>query len=274
MSEQQITLGQWLAKSTAELNLVQIKSARLDCLLLLASVFSKDKSWVLAHTDQTISKDQLTKLQNFLNRRAKREPMAYILGTQEFYGLNFIVNKNVLIPRPETETLIFELLELPHKPGDSIIDIGTGSGAIAIAIKLNAPDLFVNAVDTSKDALNVAQQNASALKADINFCAQNLLVNDKKIYNFVVANLPYVDQNWQRSPETDFEPKQALFAKDDGLELIKILLSQTPEHLKKHGYILLEADPCQHQHIINFAKQFALKLVKNIDYCVILQKIS
>lgn len=274
MSGQQITAGQWLAKSTDELDLAQIKSARLDCLLLLANIFSKDKSWVLAHTDQTISKDQLKKLQNYLNRRAKREPMAYILGKQEFYGFNFIVNRNVLIPRPETEILVSELLDLPHNPGDSIIDIGTGSGAIAIAAKLSAPELSVNAVDISKNALSIAQQNANVLKADISFCAQNLLVNDKKIYNFIVANLPYVNQNWQRSPETDFEPKQALFAKDDGLELIKILLAQTPEHLKNHGYVLLEADPCQHQHIINFAKQFALKLVKDIDYCVILQKIS
>lgn len=270
MSLQKITIDQWLNMAASLLSQNGSKSPRLDAQLLLCKVTKLNKAALLAHGDDYLNQKNQDQLQTLLKRRINHEPMAYILENQEFYGRDFAVNSNVLIPRPETETLISEIIELANNSTDSLLDVGTGSGAIAITAKLELPKLKITATDISEEALAIAKQNAQKFGANVAFYQDDLLAKCNKKYDFIVANLPYVSPDWQRSPETDYEPAKALFAKDNGLDLIKQLIAQSRAHLTNYAYVILESDPCQHQQIIDFAKDHSLKATKTNDYCVIL----
>ena len=223
---------------------------RLDAELIIAHVLEKDRTFVHAHPDYEFTEVELAKIQSFADRRAQNEPLAYILGYKEFYGRKFTVTPDTLIPRPETEALISIAKHLnPAK----ILDVGTGSGCIAVTLALELPKTEVDAADISEPALEIARQNAQNLGAKVHFFVSDLLKNAEK-YDLIVANLPYVDKNWDwLSPELDYEPESALYAEDGGLKLIKELIKQAPAHLKEGGYLLLEADLGQHEKIADFA---------------------
>lgn len=213
------------------------------------------------------------KLTACLKLRLRGLPVAYIVGNKEFYGRSFAVTADVLIPRPETEALIEALRKLAPKAGDMLIDVGTGSGAIAITAALEWPELTVAACDISPAALRVAKRNAKALHANLTFRQSDLLdAQQNPPYRFIVANLPYVDTTWQRSPETQFEPKLALFADNAGLALVKKLIAQAPQNLQPNGYLLLEADPRQHKQITNFATQHGFSLVYKDGFALSFQR--
>lgn len=184
-----------------------------------------------------------------------------------FYGRNFYVDENVLTPRPETEAIIDEVLKLcgkailpgvkPEKPvldpkNLTILDVGTGSGCIAITLKRELPEADIYASDISKKALKIAQKNAQNLKASIHTIISHLCQNVNITPDIIVANLPYVDKNWdwldQESLKSD--PNIALYAEDGGLKLIKELIDTA-----NSKYLIIEADPSQHQEIINYAKK-------------------
>jgi release factor glutamine methyltransferase len=255
-----MTIDAFLHDAINELQRAGIVTARLDALVLLSDELRQDKAWILAHGEDRLASAQLKNLQQRLTRRASREPLAYIRGVQEFFGLNFIVTPDVLIPRPETEALIEQLLGLPLERNASVIDVGTGSGAIAISLKRVRPKLEVYATDISPAALEVARQNAKNIQADVHFVESDLLT-DAPLPKFdcVIANLPYVDKSWQRSPETAFEPSLALFADDAGLGLIKKLIKQAAEALQPGGFLLLEADTKQLQTIVAFAEDIGFR---------------
>lgn len=262
-----IKIKMWILQSTARLKKAGIESAQLDAELILCDALDVGREWLITHSNDDI--DQSTG-KEMLQRRMNREPLAYIRGYKEFYGRNFTVNKNVLIPRPESEAIIDILKEL-SKPPQHILDVGTGSGALAITAALELPGSSVEACDIDRQALSVAKQNAMKLNTNITFFKSDLSLSSKKKYNVIMANLPYVDETWQTSPETKFEPSIALFAKDNGLELIKKLIVQSQEKLQKNGFLLLEADPRQHQEIIDFAKDYGFSLFKKQDYIVTLR---
>lgn len=263
----------WLTTATSTLTKAGITSARLDALLLLSDQLQQNKAWVLAHPEHQLTPENTDRLNQNLARRTLREPLAYIRGHQEFYGRQFIVTPDVLIPRPETETLIEQLDTLQPKPNQKLLDIGTGSGAIAITAKLQFPQLQVHACDISPQALKIAETNAKKHHANITFIHQGLLHNDSNAYDIIIANLPYVSPQWQRSPETNHEPSLALFAQDNGQALIKQLLTQAPSHLATGGYLLLEADPEQHPHLIKFAQKHGFRLKTTEDYAIVLDKL-
>lgn len=244
-------IDQWLQDAAAKLKAAEIPSANLDSELILAHVLGQDRTWIIAHRDETLS--SAAKADELLEKRAARVPLAYLTGRKEFYGRDFFVNEHVLIPRPETEEMIEQLKLLHPQPGQQLIDVGTGSGAIAITAALESPDVHVEAVDISPAALQVAQHNATQLAATVDFYESDLLANAKSTYDFILANLPYVDQTWERSLETQFEPSLALFADGYGLDLIKKCIVQATEKLVTGGHILLEADPRQYDEIIAFA---------------------
>ena len=203
-------------------------------------------------------------------------PLAYRNGIQDFYGRDFIVTPDVLIPRPETEQIIDAVLTLagkPYLPGikptpnqlpknPTILDIGTGSGCIAITIKKELPDAIVYASDISEKALNVAKKNAKKHHTEIDFIKSNLLQNINFTPDLITANLPYVDENWEWLDKTslDYEPATALYAEDHGLALIKTLIQETKQ--RKIKYLILEADPSQHTDIINYATKTGSQLVE------------
>lgn len=206
-----------------------------------------------------------------INKRLDYVPIAYLIGTKDFYGREFIVNPNVLIPRPESEEIISSVLDIinnNYRTPINIIDVGTGSGCLGITIKLEAPQTNVTLSDISESALSVAKDNANNLGADVDFVVNDLLFGFSNSFDLIVANLPYVSKNWPSSPSIKHEPDLALFANNDGLELINILLNQSQKALKASGFIVLEADPCQHPAIIEYAKNLNLQFIQQIDYVV------
>ena len=211
------------------------------------------------------------------------QPKAYIDGIQDFYGRDFIVTSDVLIPRPETEQIIDSALNLAGKsylPGvkpsqnrlpenPTVLDVGTGSGCIAITIAKELPEAIVYATDISKEALKIAQKNAKLHDVHISFIISHLLENVKFTPDLIVANLPYVDPDWKwlNKDALSYEPSIALYANDHGLALIKELLEESAK--RNIRYLILEADPCQHNQITAFAKNNSYSLSETRGYALV-----
>lgn len=269
------TIGQWLRDATKRLKNENIDSARLDSELILSHTLKKSRTFLHANTDDELSDRHLEIAEARLDLRVDRTPIAYIIGHKDFYGRNFKVTPATLVPRPESETLIDFLLEITADEiltSKKLVDIGTGSGILGIAAKLERENLEVTLSDVSRHALNVAQENASALGADCHFAVSDLLTDIHISQDYILANLPYVDKSWQRSPETNHEPELALFAPDNGTHLIKKLIQQTPEKLNSGGWLILELDPRQISEIANYAKQFGLQTKYQQNFLLALQK--
>lgn len=250
-SDNQTSIRVWL-------NLAKKSIGSLEAEVILAETLGVDRSFLVAHADDLLDENTLQLVNSRLHTRKSGEPLAYILGFREFYGRRFRVNRDVLIPRPETEIIIDLAKKLNPK---SILDVGTGSGCIAVSLALELSGTEVDAVDISKEALLIAEENTRILGARVNFIWSDLLENyGKKLPDLIVANLPYIDQKWDwLSNELDFEPDLALYAEDSGLSMIKLLLDKIINlcYNERMGYasrhILLEADRSQHQEIIEYA---------------------
>jgi release factor glutamine methyltransferase len=269
----------WIRNATIALVGAGVGTAKLDAELILAHTLRQPKTFLHAHGDELIPERQREIADSRLQLRLDRVPLAYIIGHKEFYGRRFKVTPAVLIPRPESEAVIDMLKELlPDTKallGDikRLVDVGTGSGCLGITAKLEFPELDVTLTDISRHALNVASQNAEILQAEVTTLKSNLLSDYFFSPDIIIANLPYVDESWERSPETEHEPDDALFARDGGLALIKTLVEESEERLPLNGLLLFEADPKQHDAIITFAKKHKLSHIKTSDYCVALKKV-
>lgn len=251
-----MNIANWIAINQKKLIDINIKSARLDIELILSSVLKKPRTFIHAHPEYTLNTQQLEMLGLYIDQRLKRMPIAYILNYKEFFGLSFYVNENVLIPRMETEDLVtFALNHLKKFSNQkNIVDVGCGSGCIGIATKLNSKNTNVCLIDISKKALKVASKNSTTLNASVKIIRNDLLTNWSEKTDIIVANLPYVPNNMPCSPEVVFEPKKAVFAKDNGLFLIKKLIKQSREILPKNGALILECDSSQIKEVIKIAK--------------------
>lgn len=276
-----MTIQQWLTQAAAALKEVGIASARLDAELLLAHTLRKPRTWLHAHSTDELTERHYHIAEARLDLRRDRVPVAYIIGHKEFYGRPFKVTTATLIPRPETEDLL-ELIQkalpknaslLPTEP-HRLVDVGTGTGILGITAKLEFPELSVTLLDVSRHALQVAEENARRLEADVLCLQSDLLAQYPYTADTIVANLPYVSTEWERSPETDHEPELALFAANDGKALIYKLLDQTTTVLKVNGHIILEADPEQHEAIIAHAAPLKLIHIDTNGYGLLLQKIA
>jgi len=277
---QPLAINEWLDDATRQLVFAEIPSARLDSELILAHTIRKSRSYLHAHPEEILTERALEIATARLALRIERVPVAYIIGHKEFYGHQFAVTISTLIPRPESEILI-ELLKKAMPRNHSLlnetirlVDVGTGSGALGITAKLLFPELVVTLIDNSRHALKVADKNSLSLKANITIMQSNLLADYPFNANIIIANLPYVDPAWERSPETDHEPAEALFANNGGKALIYELLVQTQEKLVDGGSLILEADPEQHPDIIKEAKKYGLLLVEAQDYGLLFEKIA
>lgn len=265
----------WLDNAARKLNDADIPSARLDAEIILANSINHNRTYLHAHSDEIIIQNLLIIANNHLNSRIKRIPIAYILGYKEFYGRKFIVNKSTLIPRPESEDIIDllkEILPIITSRHTKIIDIGTGSGCLGITVKLELPETDVTLADISPDALKTAASNAKNLSADVKIIKSDLLQSYTEKPNIIIANLPYVNPEWERSPETNFEPSLALFAEDNGMLLIKKLIDQASNLLALDGYIILESDPEQHKLIIEYAKKYSYNLIHRVRYITVFKR--
>lgn len=302
------TVADWLSGARG---VVPHLDAELIALASFAPV-GADRSWLVSHNVVKITTEQQTRANEMLRRRAAGEPLAYILGYKEFYGRRFRVGPAVLIPRPETESLIdlakmaldgrFGPLAGSRRPDQAkalseqgsavgtflgpaggpdvqILEIGTGSGCIAVTLALERPDCAVTATDIDVDALVMARQNAADLGAKVRFLQADLLQEtpEKGLlgqkYALLVANLPYVDENWAwlERRTLDFEPKSALYAAENGLALYKRLLEQVNAR-RLTETVILEADPCQQAELVAFAESLGWKLAKKQGFGLLLER--
>ena len=266
-------ISEWLKTATKSLKNIGISSARLDAELILANTLRKNRTYLHAHLDEEIDPRRFDIANARLDLRLDRVPIAYILGYKEFYGRRFTVSPSVLIPRPESEDLISLFLELTagEIAEKVLIDVGTGSGCLGITAKLERSNLSVILSDISKPALNIAEKNANALNADVHIQQQSLLNGQLKPVDYIFANLPYVDKNWDVSPELQYEPDIALFAEDEGLKLILQLISQALRCLTSEGLLFIEADPQQHNRIIDEAVKNGFIKESVLNYILVLR---
>jgi release factor glutamine methyltransferase len=238
-------------------NFKKSKSSALDAEVLLVFVLKKDEAWLFSHLDGDLTSNKINKYQKLISCRKKGKPIAYIVHHKEFYGLDFYVNKSVLIPRPETELLVDEALKFGKKKM-KILDVGTGSGCIIIALAVNSKPLTNNkyyATDISQKVLKIAQKNAKKHNIEIHFIKSNLFKNISKNLKFdlIVANLPYL-QKQDIKGEIIYEPKRALLGGEEGVAIIKRFLLGSKNYLAKNGKIIIEIDPRQAKTIKNMAK--------------------
>lgn len=209
------------------------------------------RAWLLTHDTDALTQEQQATLQAALARRLAGEPMAYITGTKEFFGLQLQVDARVLDPRPDTETLVewaLELLQQRLEP--RVVDLGTGSGAIALALQAHSPHAQVEAVDQSSDALAVAKANAQRLMLPVQFLQGSWLEPVRGDFDLIVSNPPYIAAADPHLAALRHEPLQALASGADGLDDIRTIISQSTQHLRPGGWLLLEhgydqAEPVQ-----------------------------
>jgi release factor glutamine methyltransferase len=218
--------------------------ARLDAQLLLLHALGRsqhDRAWLIAHDTEPLSPAQESAFLMACRRRHAGEPVAYLVGTKEFHGLVLHVDARVLVPRPDTETLVdWALAVIPGHGRHAVIDLGTGSGAIALALKKARPDARVEAVDASPAALEVARNNARALKLDVEFHHGSWLTGIDGRFDLIVGNPPYIPENDPHLAALAHEPRQALQSGSDGLDDIRLIVAQAPAHLNSGGRLLLE----------------------------------
>ena len=273
-----LSIADFLAISTKTLSEAGIASARLDSELILAHVLRRSREWLLAHDAVTLAQPQQRQARQLLLQRTRRQPIAYLTGRRDFYGHSFLVNEQVLVPRPESEVILAILDELAQDHHlRTVLDVGTGSGCLAISIKLTHPDLAVSACDTSESALPVARCNAAQLLPSgqqIKFYQSDLLSNlpAGSQFNLIVANLPYLSPVKNGlSPELAYEPAIALYADDDGLSLIKQLVATAPDRLTPGGYLLLEMDTDQTETVVNYATDYRYQVVKQEPFHLLMR---
>ena len=273
-----LSIADFLVISTKTLSKAGIASARLDSELILAHILRRSREWLLAHDAIALTQPQQQQARQLLLQRTRRQPIAYLTGRRDFYGHSFLVNEQVLVPRPESEVILAILDELARDHHlRTVLDVGTGSGCLAISVKLAHPDLAVSACDISESALPVARLNAARLlpsSQQIKFYQSDLL-SDLPVgsrFDLIIANLPYLSPGENGlSPELAYEPAIALYADDDGLSLIKQLIATAPARLTPGGYLLLEMDSGQIETVASYATDYCYQVVKQEPFHLLMR---
>jgi release factor glutamine methyltransferase len=217
---------------------------RLDAQLLLLHALGRsenDRGWLLAHDTDEVPPALQAAFVSACERRAAGEPLAYIVGHKEFHGLDLLVDSRVLIPRPDTETLVdwaIEIADAIDKP--RVIDLGTGSGAIALAIKKACPRAAVQATDISADALEVARSNATRLSLDVTLSRTAWLDGVEGFFDLIVSNPPYIAEHDEHLQALGHEPEGALVSGPHGLDDLRVIVRQAPARLAEGGWLMLE----------------------------------
>jgi len=231
-----------------------IPEPRLEAELMLAHVANMDRSHLYAYPERSLTPDRERHLATLLERRLRREPLAYLVGRREFFGLEFVVGQGVLIPRPETELLVEWAIRVAHCIYEGgriplIADVGTGCGNIAVALAANMQNLRVYGIDVSSEALSVARENVERHRVQdrIVLAQGDLLAPLPERVDIIAANLPYGREGRMNGlqPEVAWEPFDAICGGPDGLDVLRRLLGQAPGKLRKGGCLLMEIDPDQ-----------------------------
>jgi release factor glutamine methyltransferase len=241
-----VTIREALRSAAERLELHHVSNARLTAELLLAHALSVSREYLYSHDDRVLSGGESQRLEDALYDRIGGVPLQYIVGRQEFYGRYFHVDPAVLIPRPETEYIVEAVLgsRMQSPQPASIIDVGTGSGCIAITLALEIPEATVFAADISEEALRVAKENATALRANVGFVCMDVLDGIQGgRFDFIVSNPPYVRRDeitYLQREVREHEPHVALFSPEDELAIYRRLVSGAEAMLNPGGYLVLE----------------------------------
>ena len=239
-----MTLLEVLQSTAAYFAKRKIESPRLNAEHLLAHSLGKRRIELYLEFERELTEPELTPLRELVRRRGQGEPLQHLLGTVEFCGHVFVCDKRALVPRPETEELV-EIVQFEiRNPESKILDVGTGSGVIALSLAAKFPEAGVQAIDISDDALSLARENAErlGLTSRVSFARSDLMLDVTHVYDAIVANLPYVPttDRGTLSPEVLRDPEMALFGGERGDELIRKLIGQAPAHLVPGGLLALE----------------------------------
>ena len=248
-------IAEALRRSTEILSDNRIAEARRDAALLLGFVLNKNRAFLIANDDRVLSEDEIERFARLIKRRAAGEPVQYLTKKQEFYGLEFEVNPNVLIPRPETEILVEAAINiLRKKENPRFCDVGTGSGCIPVSILKNIANAAAVAIDVSPEALTIARRNAGkhGVSDRIEFLESDVFevfnnpkseIRNPKLFDVVVSNPPYIpNKDLPGLPREvrEYEPHVALFGGDIGTEIVRRLLTESPRYLTENGYLMFE----------------------------------
>lgn len=214
---------------------------RFEAQLLLGFVMHRSREWIIAHDDEVVPPDALARFEILSELRRNGTPMPYITGYQEFYGRPFNVDPSVLIPRPDTELIVDEALRLLDD-GDEVLDLGTGSGCIAVTLALEMPSLHVTASDISEDSLVVARENAARLGAAVDFRRGSWweALDGHERFDVIVSNPPYIAVDDAHLKDLSFEPRRALTDEGDGLSCLSAIIFGARQHLAPSGWLLVE----------------------------------
>ena len=267
----QYTVDKWLRYATKLLDKELIPSSNLDSQLILSHVTKLSKEQILTHPEIKLNVLTVLRLNQLLRKRANHRPLPYLTRAKEFYGINFYVNGDVLIPRPESEAFIDLCKSLKFSKTQSLLDIGTGSGILALTIKNEFPSWSVTGVDISEKALRVAKKNSEQLGIDIKLIKSDLLKNISGNFSILFANLPYVPKDLVTSQEISAEPRIALFSGKDGLDLYKRLFADNK--IYSGTMLFVESLIDQQAEIDKIAKENKFIFVDRRDLVSVYKKI-
>jgi release factor glutamine methyltransferase len=257
------SIGQWIGAASDELrHALGLGKEKLfqEANLLCQHALGVNRAWLITHENDELSECQQAHIESMLKRRLSGEPIAYILGMREFYGLPLKTTPATLIPRPDTETLVESALaKLPQDKALKVLDLGTGTGAVALAISQNRPNAQVTAVDFSAEALSVAKENAK----NLGLARVRLMQSDwfsslrGEKFDVIVSNPPYIAENDAHLKQGDlrFEPITALASGEDGLNDIRHIIQESPHYLSPHGWLMLEHGYDQAEKVAELLKQ-------------------
>ena len=232
MKEDRITIATWKQAN--------FKTDRLELDILLSKVTGRSRAEIIASPQMTLSNNQLKRLKDDLRTLEAGTPFAYLVGKKEFFGIELEVSESVLVPRPETELLVEMVLTIAPKNA-TLLDLGTGSGAIALAIAKERPDIKVSASDFSATALEIARKNARSLNLNLTFFHSNWYESlPRKNWDLLVSNPPYVSESDPHLDALEKEPKEALVSGTDGLEAIRHIVRGSSSFLNPQGHLLIE----------------------------------
>jgi release factor glutamine methyltransferase len=260
------TISKILDWTTEYLKKLNMEWPHLEAEILLAHALDLKRIGLYTNYERILRAEELSRFKQLIQRRSKHEPIAYITGNQPFMSLDFHVDRSVLIPRPETEKLVEVVIDLikssiVHRPSSLVADIGTGSGAIAVSLTKYLPQIKVIGIDSSANAVKIAQKNAERHKVNdrCEFVVGDMLnqFDDTCKFDIVASNPPYIptaDINALQADVKDYEPREALDGGEDGLLYIKKLIQDSPKYLKDDGYLMFEFGINQADNIMELTK--------------------
>ncbi|MFC1670967.1 peptide chain release factor N(5)-glutamine methyltransferase [Spirochaetota bacterium] len=265
-----LIVADFLKKTIDEFKEIGIESAVIDAELLIAHALGTERFKLIADIRRELSREEIKKINRLLKRRMKFEPVSYIIGKREFYSLEFNINRDVLIPRPETELLV-DLAIYYAKQDSILLDLGTGSGAIAVSVKHMRNDLDVHASDISEEALKVAEKNAGRIlgTGKINFYSGDLFNPFKGMkFDVIVSNPPYINPDDMKALQKDigFEPERALLSDDRGRGIIKRIIDEAGTYLNDRGILIIEIASIMKEYIPEVAVENGFSVSILNDY--------